>query len=228
MTQKAQNILDLYPEDYASDRLRKIYKQYLMSKEGERIKSELIYFLDPFLRNKDKLSDIVKAQLLYTIITKNITYNKSEKSDIYNDMRYSFLGCLAYKKAVCMGIAEFYTLLGSALGLKVITVIGYGGGEAHAWNIIWLNNNGKLTPYHLDATWDLGNLGVLGNRFCYFLKSDEYMRKNSHEWKSDRYPPCPENRTTFPQIPYKVVDSACTYFNQTQKRLQDLKFRKAG
>lgn len=228
MTKNIQEILDRYPESYAADRLRRNYKKYLSSEEGKKITAELFHFLKPFIKNKDKLSDIVKAQLLYTIIIKSITYNKSEKSKSYNDMRYSFVGCIAYKKAVCMGIAELYTLLGSALGLKVITVIGHASNEPHAWNIIWLNSNGKFIPYHIDATWDLGKFGTLADKFDYFLKSDDYMHKHYHSWIPKRYPICPENRKSFPKIPYKVVDGTCAYFNQMQRRLKDIKFRKAG
>ena len=228
MTKPIQEILESYPESYASDNLRRNYKKYLSSEEGKKIAAELLHFLRPYIKNRDKLSDIEKAQLLYTTIIKSITYNKNENNNTYNDMRYSYVGCIAYKKAVCMGIAELYTLLGSALGLKIITVIGYGHSEAHAWNIVWLNNNGKLTPYHLDATWDLGKFGTRADKFDYFLKSDTYMRNHSHSWISERYRVCPSDRKTFPKIPHQIIDVTCIYFNQMQKKLKDIRFRKAG
>lgn len=242
MTQKVRDILNAYPRDYVQKQLERTYNKYLRSGKDEQFKEKMMFFLKPILENAKRLSDIEKAQLIYSVISRCVIYNSTDKDKFYDDLRGSYVGCIAYGSGICMGISELYTILCSAIGLKVVTVVAYAGdliheddpndtqeekdkrGVAHAWNIIWLQNNGVLTPYHVDLTWDLAHFKTSNEKFRYFLKSDDYMREHNHEWKVKRYPRCPENRTDFPRILPSAIDFMCDRFEQTQNSLSSIKF----
>ena len=199
-----------YSTDYALDRLKNTTNS-LSRSEFERIRNNLCYFTSSIpLRWSSEL----KLRLIYNVITKLVSYDKKTKR------RYTYVGCFE-GNAVCMGVAELMTLLLRALRIKCMTVIGFAGdyktGEEddddthgpHAWNIVWLEDeNNKLVPYHIDATWDLQR-----NTFNYYLKNDDYMRKTNHHWLAERYPECTAS-TYFDgtQINKKVVELACQIF----------------
>ena len=75
----------------------------------------------------------------------------------------------------------------------------------------------------MDLTWDL--IEFSRNRgFMYFLKSDEYMQKNNHQWLPERYPPCVHNRepAQIAHIPHEVVDWVCRRYKLMVNRLAHL------
>lgn len=60
-------------------------------------------------------------------------------------------GALVEGKAVCNGYATAYQMLLQRAGIRAWTVNGSAGGEAHAWNVVWIDND---TCVYTDVTWN--------------------------------------------------------------------------
>lgn len=106
------------------------------------------------------------------------------------DYTYTYTGpegVLLAGKGVCNSYATAYQRLLNKVGItnRLITgqTNGLSGWENHAWNMVNINGNW----YHVDVTWNDSNSG---DRFRYFLKSDQTM-SNDHRWNSSRYPAAP-------------------------------------
>ena len=154
----------------------------------------------------DNLPDTVRATLLYDALRSYITYDHDE-----NAARYTYPAALFKGRAVCMGIADLYSILCQRLALDCRVIVGYaggqkpGGGGLHAWDLVRVTaDDGTPHWYHIDPTWDLGT----GAR-RYFLKSDAYMRLHDHYWRQSEYPLCPRSAERVPVIPEKAVHLTC-------------------
>ena len=213
MTEAIRNELESVPFCYPRESLRRTYHYMLSSQEQTNLPRELVSCLGPLIRAGQAMSKDQKARLLYEVLSRYLTYDDTDYASGEGLRRYTYAGGLTTGRAVCMGIAELYTLLGTAFGLRVQTVIGYGGdpvhhGGLHAWNIVWLPDAAqKDVPYHIDLTWDLSS-SVRLRGYEYYLKSDEYMKTHDHTWLQERYPRCPHNRSRsqIPHIPRKAVN----------------------
>ncbi len=230
MDKEIQKVLDDYSESYVSNRLTNTFYNRLTPEERDELVEKFMFFLKPIIdeSNKDVFTDIKKALLIYEVISNCVTYNYADKIPGKDDMRDTYVAGLATGKAICMGIAEIYTLLCSKAGVKVDTVVGYGGdpknkGGAHAWNIVWLKDGEKLVPYHVDLTWDLLPYISDSGNFRYFLKSDDYMRAHNHEWKSKRYAHCPGDRKDIPKIKPEAINYLCDRFLTARNSLKIIK-----
>ena len=60
-------------------------------------------------------------------------------------------GALVEGRAVCNGYATAYQMLLQRAGIRAWTVNGYAGGEAHAWNVVWLDDS---VCVYTDVTWN--------------------------------------------------------------------------
>ena len=215
MTNNIYDKMRSYSENYAKNNLVTTTMS-LKKDERTEIRDKLCLFVSSIPHHWPAE---LKLRLVYSVITKLVSYDKRD-SDDENPVRFTYIGCLE-RKAVCMGIAEMMTILCKGMGIKAVTVIGFGGNFAedkkngpHAWNIVWLPNAKRaLTPYHLDATWDLHKAYC---RFDYYLKTDAYMRNHNHIWLSERYPVClEESHYKAEKINERLVDMACQIFPKT-------------
>ncbi len=75
----------------------------------------------------------------------------SDGSPYYGPMAHQPTGAFINGSAVCEGYAEAFKLICDREGIPCITVLGTGGGGAHKWNYVKMDD-GKW--YLIDATWD--------------------------------------------------------------------------
>ena len=109
-----------------------------------------------------------------------------------NDWKdHCIIGPLLEGRTVCEGVALLFLLLCAMCRIHCIYVSGFAGNltgkEAHAWNIVRLNNSWA----HVDAYWDI-ILASHNNKtynYNYFNVSDDYIR-HDHDWCLDNYPLC--------------------------------------
>lgn len=225
MTDEIRNELQQVSVSYPEENLQQTYYILLKPKIREAMADNLTRFLRPLCMAGESLTDDEKARLIYEMLSESLVYDDADHSKGDDRLRYTYAGGITSGKAVCMGIAEMYTLMGTALGLRVQTVIGYGGdpvrkGGLHAWNLVWLKDGDVMRPYHIDLTWDLAAHAKIRG-FRYYLKSDAYMEKNNHTWLKERYPSCPEDRSPaqIPKIRPAAIRFLCQRFDNMRHSL---------
>lgn len=85
------------------------------------------------------------------------------------------------------GVCEGYSLLAQKMftiaGIKSIIVEGTSGGQAHAWNMVYIDNKWK----HVDVTWDdpVSSRDIL--RHDYYNITDKEISAD-HTWDTSKYP----------------------------------------
>ena len=94
---------------------------------------------------KGETEDYKKARLIYDWITKNVRYAGSNDTDI---------GLAPYdvftkKVAVCGGYSNLYKAMLNAADIPAIYVIGWAGGQGHAWNLVYADGEW----FYSDTTW---------------------------------------------------------------------------
>ncbi|MBR3095222.1 MAG: leucine-rich repeat protein [Clostridia bacterium] len=102
------------------------------------------------------------AQYLYDYLCEHVTF---DLENLYNDadlLKYTAYGAAVNGRAVCQGFAQLYYKLALAAGLDCRIVTGTRGNEAHAWNIIQIDD----LWYHVDAS---SGAQLLDNS-AYFMK----------------------------------------------------------
>ena len=82
---------------------------------------------------------------------------------------HSILGVFEERNAVCEGYAKTFQLLLNLRGVENIMVDGIGGGGAHAWNLIRLDDG---QWYWCDLTWDDAPEYTWGLYYGYFCVTD--------------------------------------------------------
>lgn len=117
-------------------------------RQAERIWKQMMSRTAPLLSSLEGKSDYQKARLVHDWLAENVSYSLDSTSD------YTPYGAILRGKAACEGYAEAYTLLLRQLGVSASVVGGTGvtadGSEAHAWNIVRINDEYVL----VDVTWD--------------------------------------------------------------------------
>lgn len=112
----------------------------------------------------EKLSDYEKIKKIHDFIVENASYDTDMK-------KYSAYDNLFEKTSTCQGYMSLtYKMLTEAeIPCRIITGTGYG--EAHGWNIVYLD--GKW--YNIDSTWDdpLTSNGEDILTHDFFLKADK-------------------------------------------------------
>lgn len=226
MTEKVRRELLDIPVSYPAYSLRETFYHLLAPEEREVMADRLLHFVRPLRMACENLTEDQMARLLYETLSASLIYDDTPYPSGEGLLRYTYAGGISTGRAVCMGIAELYTLLGTALGLKVRTIIGYaddpdGEGGLHAWNQVQLKDrDGQYKSYHLDLTWDLGE-HEWRRGFCYYLKSDAYMEAHHHIWLKERYWPCPSDRpcSQIPGIRPAAVRLLCRQFKNMRQDL---------
>lgn len=102
------------------------------------------------------------ARYLYDYLCENVTF---DLENLYNDadlLKYTAYGAAVNGRAVCQGFAQLYYKLALAAGLDCRIVTGTRGNDAHAWNIIQIDD----LWYHVDAS---SGAQLLDNS-AYFMK----------------------------------------------------------
>ena len=118
-------------------------------------------------------SDYTKELKVHDYICQNVLY-KNER-----EISHSIIGPLVYSCGVCDGISKTTKLLLQLLGIKAHVITGtarnqqLGEPEAHAWNVVKIDNGW----YHLDVTFDK-TITVINQRYDYFNISTKEISKD--------------------------------------------------
>ncbi|MNZ20872.1 Transglutaminase-like superfamily protein [compost metagenome] len=120
---------------------------------------------------QSNMNDHQRIKAIHDYVVVNLKYDE----DI---QKYTAYEGLKTGEAVCQGYSLLtYKLLKTA-GFKSYIVEGTAGGQAHAWNLVFLDGNW----YHLDTTWDDPLTNKPGQvRYEYYLRTDKQM-KADHQW----------------------------------------------
>ncbi len=114
--------------------------------------------------NIEKLSDYEKIKKIHDFIIENASYDTSMRN-------YSAYDNLFEKTSTCQGYMSLAYKMLTEAGIPCRIVTGTGNGEAHGWNIVYLE--GKW--YNFDSTWDdpLTWNGEEVLTYDFFLKADK-------------------------------------------------------
>lgn len=119
-----------------------------------------------------------KVKYVHDFIVTSTSY---EESSIHNQ---DIISVLINKSSVCAGYAKATQYLLNELGIECLYVSGFSKGEAHAWNIVKVND----AYYNLDTTWDDPIITDSATAidfekyisYRYFLITDDQLKK-THE-----------------------------------------------
>ena len=120
----------------------------------------------------DGMTELEKAEALYTYITENVVYDQRYYADREN-MPYesqTAYGALHDNLAICGGYAQAYQLLLQKAGITCYTVSGSMGSEYHMWCIAHVGSEWR----YFDPTSDRGRADYWYN--CFNVTADELTR----------------------------------------------------
>ncbi|SFB12293.1 Transglutaminase-like superfamily protein [Acetitomaculum ruminis DSM 5522] len=101
-------------------------------------------------------SDYEKVKYVYDYMVENINYNKEAR------LNQTILSVFLYKESVCQGYSKASQYLLNMLGVESVIVSGQSKDNAHAWNLIKIEDE----YYYMDSTW--GNTEI-------FKENSEYV-----------------------------------------------------
>ena len=130
------------------------------------------------------------AKHLHDILIRNIKYEKQDDYEVH-----TIIGSLLKRKCVCDGFSKVYKLILDEL--KITNYLIYGKGfartltdsEAHAWNLIKIDND----FYHVDVTYDATLSMYNYIRYDYFLIDDSLISID-HYWNRSIIPKANNNK----------------------------------
>lgn len=142
--------------------------------KAEAIVDEIIY---------EGMTSFEKTLALHDYLVDHIAY--TENIETSDELIYTMYGALVHGDAVCQGYAEAFHYLAHLAGLETIIVQGTAGGEAHAWNMVKLDD----AWYHVDVTWDDPVMpgGTQVKRYDYMNITSEQILKD-HQYQTEDYP----------------------------------------
>ena len=153
---------------YLDDAPQILEQNRAVEAEAERVVAQVV---------TDGMSDYDIAKALHDYLVLNCEYDMRLYSGGMPSTAYTAYGALIDKTAVCSGYARAYEILMQLAGIPVEYVTGDTTRGYHAWNIVQIGG----AWYHVDTTWDDPTPDREGYvRYDYFLKSDDYMRRNRH------------------------------------------------
>lgn len=100
-----------------------------------------------------------KLKSIHDYLTNNLVYDDTIAEPNIFDVYGAFVNGLC----VCEGYAEAFKMLCDREGIPCITVVGTGGGGAHKWNMVQMEDD---EWYTLDSTWDDQGSSIF---YSYFL-----------------------------------------------------------
>ncbi|MCD7846954.1 MAG: hypothetical protein LUG49_02810 [Oscillospiraceae bacterium] len=135
----------------------------------------------------DGMSDYEIVLATHDYVTTHVTYDMAEFNLIGSASADSStpFGALIFGEAICMGYTTTFQLFMDMLGVESIIVSGSSDGEAHAWNMVCVDDNW----YHVDCTWDdyvpdyEGRIPI----HTYFMVTDEVIGLE-HIWDKESTP----------------------------------------
>lgn len=123
-------------------------------------------------------NDEKRIRILHDCLAENIEYCNLPHPPLD---KYSLVGALTQKSAVCNGYAQAFKFLCDSIGIPCIIVGGKDNTfENHAWNMVNFGNSW----YHIDVTWD----SALRSH-KYYLVTDNFISKD-HFWDTELVPRC--------------------------------------
>ncbi|KFM98871.1 peptidase [Bacillus clarus] len=126
---------------------------------------------------KPGMDEHEKVKVIHDYVVKHVSYDTSYQA-------YTAYEALANRSAVCQGYTLLTYQLFKEAGIQSHIVTGKGNGQAHAWNLVKIENKW----YHLDTTFDDPVPDKAGRvTYSYFNMSDEQLSKD-HEWDRSKYP----------------------------------------
>lgn len=108
------------------------------------MRAELAATVKSILSGMPNGSVFEKALYLHDAVAARVTYVTTP-----NDQNP--YGALVEGRAVCNGYATAYQMLLQEAGIRAWAVNGSSRGEAHAWNVVWMNDTACV---YTDVTWD--------------------------------------------------------------------------
>lgn len=99
---------------------------------------------------KKEMTDYEKELAIHDYLVLNCEYDYNNINDKIPRASYTIYGLLINGKGVCQAYSEAAKLLLNMVGIECDIVTGTANSEAHAWNIVKLDNE----YYMLDITWD--------------------------------------------------------------------------
>lgn len=115
-------------------------------------------------------SAYTKTLAFHDMIIQAVDYAYDEDGNVQSaSWAHNITGVLEEKGAVCDGYVKTFQLLLNLCGVENIIVTGTGGSEAHAWNLVKLDD-GKW--YWYDLTWDDTPNAFWGISYDYFASTD--------------------------------------------------------
>lgn len=117
-----------------------------------------------------------KEKMVHDALIDRVAYNMGAQ------MNQSAYSALVNGQTVCAGYARAFQYLMQQIGIPCYYCTGYAG-EAHAWNIVSLDDG----YYNVDTTWD----DTEGGNYDYFNKTDQdYAGTHVRQELSVYLPPC--------------------------------------
>lgn len=147
-------------EAYSTGAVREEYNEFLYDK--------IDTFIAPY---KNESSAYMIALALHDAIIEQVNYVYDEDGNPSDEYwAHNICGVFESTGAVCEGYARSFQLLLNMFDINNIFVTGDSNGEAHAWNLVQLNDNNW---YWYDLTWDdTPNLGW-GISYDHYCKTDD-------------------------------------------------------
>ena len=124
----------------------------------------------------DSMSQSKKELAIHDWIVNNTRYDQSYKIyDPYNT--------LIKHTGVCEGYSLLAQKMFTIAGIKSIVVEGTAKGQAHSWNMVYIDNKWR----NVDVTWDdpVSSKDIL--RYDYFNITDSKLSAD-HSWDTSKYP----------------------------------------
>lgn len=149
---------------------------YIMTyEERKQYEKALTEIVNPIIAEANTyVTDYEKAKFIYEYICSNVEYNPLVEH------RQNILSTFLSKECVCRGYAASIQFLFTKLGIQSAIITGVARDEAHAWNLIKLDD----AYYYMDATWGNSSLldenSVMGKyvNFNYFTMTTDDLYLN--------------------------------------------------
>jgi len=135
---------------------------------------------------KDQCKDIDKLKIIYDFIINYLEYDEelADKTKTENMSWWLPNPDITYnkKKGICW---EYASLIAAMLRIQLIPtkiVIGYAGGTWHAWNEVYIKEDGNIDGVNIKAnSWSRLDITLMSNR-----KSSDFINKDSN-YKAQYY-----------------------------------------
>lgn len=170
---------------------------------------------------KPGMSTVEREVAIHDYLVKNARYNsESLEQGLVIPEDYNAYGVLVKGLGVCESYAKAMHLLAKAANIQCIYVVGNAKGQAHAWNMVKLDDN---KWYNIDVTWDdpvynRDSDQFLSVRYNYFNVPDSIMNKTHKRGTDINYPVADGTKYVFDNLDIKVYDVNGNEFTKVNSR----------